>query len=51
VTDVPLFIPGLDELASGNIDYAQFVARDGRLATALDLAASAARHDLGLPAL
>ena len=51
VRDVPLFLPGLDELASGSIDYAQFVARDGRLATALDLAASAARQDLGLPAL
>jgi hypothetical protein len=51
VTDVPLFLPGLDEFASGNIDYAQFVARDGRLATALDIAASAARQDLGLPAL
>jgi hypothetical protein len=50
-TDVPLFLPGLDELANGSIDYAQFVARDGRLATALDLAAPAARRDLGLPPL
>jgi hypothetical protein len=50
-TDVPLFTPGLDELSSGSIDYDQFVIRDGSLATALDLAATAARKDLGLPPL
>ena len=49
--DIPPFVPGLNALASGSIDYEQFVASYGRLGTDLSLAAAAARRALGLPPL